>query len=157
MIRVLYIVVLVFVCCMSNAQNKSGQDFFEKIGSSQESEGSLQVIQSPEISDLVGIHLDMNNRAGGIDGFRIQLYLGSNNNAKKEASEVKAKVLSLFQDEKIYVMYEAPFWRVQVGDFRSKSESLELYRKLKKEFPSCYPVPVDNIQLTSLDNNNVSN
>ncbi len=151
MIRILFVVIIGFVSLKVSAQNKSGQDLLEKVTSKSESdEGSVEITQSLEIDDLVGIHLDMNKRAGGVDGFRIQLYLGSSNNAKKEASEVKAKVLSLFQDEKIYMMYEAPFWRVQVGDFRSKSESLDLYKRLKKEFPSCYPVPVDNIQLSSL-------
>ncbi len=151
MIRILFVVIIGFVSLNVSAQNKSGQDLLEKVTSKSESnEGSVEITQSLEIDDLVGIHLDMNKRAGGVDGFRIQLYLGSSNNAKKEASEVKAKVLSLFQDEKIYMMYEAPFWRVQVGDFRSKSESLDLYKRLKKEFPSCYPVPVDNIQLSSL-------
>ncbi len=151
MIRILFIAIIGFVFINVNAQNKSAQELFEKVTSHNGSNnGFVEIIQPVEIEDLVGIHLDMNKRAGGIDGFRIQLYLGSSNYAKKEASEVKAKVLSLFQDEKIYMMYEAPFWRVQVGDFRSKSESLELYRKLKKEFPSCYPVPVDNIQLSSL-------
>lgn len=133
------------------AQTESGQKVLQKVTTKNNvQEGTIEITQSAEIDDLVGIHLDMNKRAGGIDGFRIQLYLGSSNNAKKEAGEVKAKVLSLFQDEKIYMTYEAPFWRVQVGDFRSKNESLELYRKLKKEFPSCYPVPVDNIQLSNL-------
>ncbi len=150
-IRVLFIVIIGFVFSVGNAQSKSGQALIEKVTFQEGSDGRFEISQSPEIEELLGIHLDMNKRAGGIDGFRIQLYLGSNNNAKKEASDVKAKVLSLFQDENIYVMYEAPFWRVQVGDFRSKSESLELYRKLKKEFPSCYPVPVDNIKLSSLE------
>ncbi len=150
MIRILFIAVISFLVLEGKAQSSSGQEVFEKVISKNGSEGSVEITQSLEIEELVGIHLDMNKRSGGIDGFRIQLYLGSSNNAKKEAGEVKAKVLSLFQDEKIYMMYEAPFWRVQVGDFRSKSESLDLYRKLKKEFPSCYPVPVDNIQLSSI-------
>lgn len=141
---------LCFAVVQAKGQNSTGQKFFGELSSREDSSGSINITQDPGIEDLVGIHIDMNKRNNGVDGFRIQIYLGSSNNAKTEASEIKKKLLSLFPGERIYVMYEAPFWRVQVGDFRSKNESLELYRKLEKEFPSCYPVPVDNIQLSSL-------
>jgi hypothetical protein len=137
-----------FLLC---GQNKTGQEFFEKLSMSNGSLGSLMVIQEPGIEQLVGIHIDERKRKYGVEGFRIQLFLGSNYKAKKEAIEVKARALSLIPYEKIYIMYEAPFWRVQVGNFRSKNASLGLYRKLKKEFPSCYPVPVNNIRLSDLD------
>ncbi|TLX77462.1 SPOR domain-containing protein [Labilibacter sediminis] len=148
--RIVLFIVVCFMAVYLNGQNKTGQQFFEELSYSKGDSGRVNVIQDPELENMVGVHIDMNKRNGGIDGFRIQLYLGSSNNAKNEATEVKKKLLSLFSDEKIYVMYEAPFWRVQVGDFRSKNEALELYRSLKKEFPSCYPVPVNNISLSNL-------
>ncbi len=144
------IMLFCFVLTSIQGQNRTGKAFFEQISFQDKNQGKLEITQDEDIADLVGIHIDSNKRDGGIDGFRIQLYLGSSNNAKREASEVKAKVLSHFPDEKIYVMYEAPFWRVQVGDFRSKNESLRLYKKLREEFPSCYPVPVNNIQMKNL-------
>jgi len=150
MIKYLFLIMFCFVLVSTGAQNKAGKKFFEELTYPEQSKGKITVVQEDGIQDLIGIHLDMNKRNPGIEGFRIQLYLGSNNNAKKEATDVKAKVLSLFPDEKIYVMYEAPFWRVQVGDFRSKNESMGLYKKLRKEFPSCYPVPVDDIKMSSL-------
>ncbi len=149
--KLIWLSVFYFAIFALNAQNKTGQDFFSGLNEVKEGEGVLEITQAAEIKDLVGIHIDSNKRAGGIDGFRIQLFLGSSNTAKKDASQVKARLLELFPQEHIYVMYEAPFWRVQVGDFRSKNESLYLYRKLKKEFPGCYPVPVNNIKMSDLE------
>jgi hypothetical protein len=137
-----------FLLC---GQNKTGQDFFERLSMSNDSMGMLMITQDTGIEKLVGIHIDESKRTHGIEGFRIQLFLGSNYQAKKEAIDVKAKALLLIPQEKIYIMYEAPFWRVQVGNFRSKNASLVLYRKLKKEFPSCYPVPVNNIRISDLE------
>ncbi|WP_075591645.1 SPOR domain-containing protein [Labilibacter marinus] len=150
MLKVFVISILCLACSGIWAQETTGSDFFNQISISEKDTGSLVIFQEPGIEELVGIHIDANKRNKGIDGFRIQLYLGSNKNAKKEATDVKGKLLSLFPEEHPYIMYKAPFWRVQVGDFRSKNESLELYRKLRKEFPSCYPVPVNNISLSSL-------
>lgn len=142
--------ILCLLCTNLWSQENTGSAFFRQISYAQNDSGSLIIVQDPEIMKLVGIHIDCNKRIQGIEGFRIQLYLGSNKNAKKEATNIKIKLLSLFPEEKPYIMYEAPFWRVQVGDYRSKNESLGLYRKLKKEFPSCYPVPVNNISLSNL-------
>ncbi len=131
------------------AQNNSGQKLTEELTYPEKNQGTLELIQEEGIQDLVGIHIDSNKRLGGVDGYRIQLFLGSNTNARKEATDIKAKVLSLFPKENIYIMYEAPYWRVQAGDFRSKNESLELYKKLRETFPSCYPVPVNNIKMSN--------
>ncbi len=151
MFRIFFALVLFVFTTNAWSQEKLGTSFFRDLCNTAADSGSVIIKQDSRIEELVGIHIEANKRSVGIDGFRIQLYLGSNNSAKREASHIKGKLLSLFPDEKPYVMYEAPFWRVQVGDFRSKSESLALYRKLKREFPSCYPVPVNNIMLLDLE------
>ncbi len=131
------------------AQNNSGQKLTDELTYPEPNQGTLELIQEEGIQDLIGIHIDSNKRLDGVDGYRIQLFLGSNSNARKEATDIKAKVLSLFPNESIYVLYEAPYWRVQAGDFRSKNESLDLYKRLQKTFPSCYPVPVNNIKMSN--------
>ncbi len=146
--KIVFFIVLSFCSVLATAQNESGQKLVDELTYPEPDQGSVELLQEDGIQDLVGIHIDSNKRQGGVDGYRIQLYLGSNNNARKEATDIKAQVLSSFPKEKIYVLYEAPYWRVQVGDFRSKNETLNLYKKLKKKFPSCYPVPVNNIKMS---------
>ncbi len=146
--KILFFTFFSFFTVLVAAQNKSGQQLADELTFPEPDQGTVELIQEDGIQDLVGIHIDSNKRQGGVDGYRIQLYLGSNSNARKEATDIKAKVLSSFPQEKIYVLYEAPYWRVQVGNFRSKNESLDLYKKLQKKFPSCYPVPVNNIKMS---------
>lgn len=150
MIKLFFAFAFYFFAANVYSQNTTGTTFFNNISKEGFGKGSLTIVQDPGIAKLVGIHIDASSKNKLIDGFRIQLYLGSNNNAKKEAAQVKSRLLSLFPNERPHVIYEAPFWRVQVGDFRSKNEALSLYKKLKPEFPSCYAVPVNNIPLSSL-------
>ncbi len=150
MIKFVFAFIMCFFFTSAHSQKNTGATFFDKICSEGSGQGSLSIVQDPGIAKLVAIHIDASSRSKVIDGFRIQLYLGSNNNAKNEATQVKTRLLSLFPNERPHVIYEAPFWRVQVGDFRSKNEALSLYKKLKPEFPSCYAVPVNNIPLSSL-------
>lgn len=150
MSKFVFVFVLCFYAVSAHSQQNTGSTFFNEICNEGSGQGSLTIVQDPGIAKLVGIHMEASSKSKVIDGFRIQLYLGSNNNAKKEATEAKTRLLSLFPNERPHVFYDAPFWRVQVGDFRSKNESLSLYKKLKPEFPSCYAVPVNNIPLSSL-------
>ncbi len=149
MSKILFGFLLSLICVGVFSQENTGTRFFNNLCESKEDSGSLYINQDPGIEELVGMHIESNKRSQGINGFRIQLYLGSNDNAKREAAKIKGRLLSLFPEEKPYVKFEAPSWRVQVGDYRSKNEALDLIRKLKKEFPSCYLVPVDNIPLSS--------
>ena len=48
--------------------------------------------------------------------------------------------MGLFPEERAYVVYKAPDFRVSVGNFRSKIESIELYKACLPFFPNCYPV-----------------
>lgn len=83
------------------------------------------------------------------DGYRIQIYSGSGAKAKVEAQTAKQRFASAFPTEKIYVVYNAPFWRVRTGDFRFRNEALPLLYKVKKVFPGSYTVRDNTIRKKS--------
>lgn len=126
-------------------------DVFDTLEAVEENEGTIHITQSERMEDLILTHIEMNKRAEGIEGFRVQLFSGGGNKAREEALEVKGKVLSNWPDEKVYVEYSAPFWRVRVGSFRHKHEALPLMKKLNEEFPSSYIVRVNDIPLEAID------
>ena len=153
--RVIFLFVALCFASVGQAQvpgefSKNNSDIFEKLESVDQDEGIINIEQSARMKDLVMTHINMNKRAGGVEGFRVQLYSGVGSKARQEALDVKAKVLSELPDAEIYVEYSAPFWRVRVGSFRHKHETLPLLNKLKKEFPACYIVKVNDIPLKAL-------
>ena len=46
----------------------------------------------------------------------------------------------MYPSEKVYIIYNAPFWRVRVGDYRSRSEAMKLMNKLQANFSGSYIV-----------------
>lgn len=84
-----------------------------------------------------------------LDGYRIQIYSGSGAKAKVEAQTAKQRFASAFPTEKIYVVYNAPFWRVRTGDFRFRNEALPLLYRVKKVFPGSYTVRDNTIRKKS--------
>jgi hypothetical protein len=123
-------------------------DIFDRLEEIEYDKGIISIEQSDRMEKLIAIHIAMNKRSASVEGFRVQLFSGVGSKARQEALEVKAKVLSEFPDEHIFIEYSAPFWRVRVGSFRHKHEALPLLEKLRKLFPSCYVVRTNDISLS---------
>lgn len=74
---------------------------------------------------------------GKMGGYRIQVF--SDNNARTAKSEARTRarnVSARFPQYPTYVVYNSPFWRLRVGNFRTQEEANEAARELKEAFPS---------------------
>ena len=91
-----------------------------------------------------------NMLSSGIPGYRIRIYSDSGIGAKKEQQQVRARFLSLYPGLDAYNRYDEPFFKVYVGDCRTKSEALKLQDKIRKNFSS--PIIVEDfINLKRVD------
>jgi len=91
-----------------------------------------------------------NMKSSGIPGYRIRIYSGSGIGAKEEQQKIRARFLSLYPGLDAYNRYDEPFFKVYVGDCRTKSEALKLNDIIKKDFPNPIIVP-DFINLKPVD------
>lgn len=104
---------------------------------------------SVQLDSLTQEYLRANFETSTLDGYRIQVYSGSGTKAKSEALAAKLKFNEAFPLEKVYVVYNAPFWRVRTGDFRFRSEALPLLEKVKRQFPGSYTVRDNTVRKKS--------
>jgi len=75
--------------------------------------------------------------ARAVGGYRIQLFSGNNaRTAKNEATRRAAAVDAQFPEYATYVNYDAPYWRLKVGDFRNYEEASAALSRLKAAMPS---------------------
>ncbi len=96
--------------------------------------------QNIALDSLMIINTRTNENQATLDGYRIQIYSGSGVSAKQEAMAAQTKFLQLFPNETINVTYSAPFWRVRVGNYRFRSEALNLLASVKRNFQGSYIV-----------------
>ncbi len=93
---------------------------------------TIIIIKDPRLDILSQKQALINKRTsvltsnGKVKGFRIQI---TSTNSRDQAFNAKALVLSKFPDQKVYTTYQAPLFKVRVGDF-IKREEAEKYRKL---------------------------
>lgn len=103
--------------------------------------GTLNVeFMTPSLDSLITHCQRSNYNQTQLDGFRVQIYSGSGIKSKDEAASAQARFLKAFPDKKAYIIYNAPFWRVRVGDFRSRSEAMAMLNAVKPSFSGSYIV-----------------
>ena len=104
-------------------------------------DGGLIIDQSPAIDTLISRSI-LANKKEGIQGFRIQIFLSSARNAREEADRVKAEFINKFPDMYSDVEYQQPgYFKVRVGNYRSRVEAYKDLQLIHKEFPDAYAVP----------------
>lgn len=136
--------VLLWLCSsLTMAQQPSRSAIFEALETVEPGAGVVLVTQSPEIEAVVGVKfgnlLDNARMVNGfaiISGYRIQVYSGNLRNSKAIATQRRNQVSALYPELLPTVEYDAPFWRVRVGNFVDQGEAQTKMQELKKAFPS---------------------
>lgn len=75
-----------------------------------------------------------------VRGFRIQ---AANTQNRDEANAVKAELLRRFPDQKSYLLYQAPNFRVRIGNFLTQKDASQLRKMISALYPDkgVYIVP----------------
>lgn len=92
-------------------------------------------------------HLIYNSNNPEVMGFRIRIFSGSGHNAEQEANRARSRFLSRYPEIGAYLNYDAPDYKVYVGDCRIRSEILKLFDQIKHEFPYAFIPPKQAIDL----------
>lgn len=100
----------------------------------------LNLNQDPRLDKMINWHIEKNMKVDGIEGFRVEIFFSSDINAKENALKKKVEFLSQYPENTVHIKYDAPNFRVRVGDFRTKNEALKLYKEIKNKYPVAFIV-----------------
>ncbi|MBO5267319.1 MAG: SPOR domain-containing protein [Muribaculaceae bacterium] len=69
-------------------------------------------------------------------GYRVQVFDDNNvRTAKHDAETRKRQMESRFPEFRTYIQFNSPYWRVKVGDFRTRSEADAAMAAIRAAFP----------------------
>ncbi len=83
-----------------------------------------------------------------LNGYRIQIF---SDNKKQPARDEKARFLSSFNSVKAHEVYQQPFFKIRVGDFRTKLEAYKFQKEIQAQFPNSFIVK-DEIDVEEIIN-----
>ncbi len=121
------------------AVSLSAQTIIDELQRDVPSAGVIRVNASPEINQLIGrksasAFLEEYIK---VSGFRVQVFAGNEQRTSKaEALKKQELINEMFPDVPTYVMYNAPYWRLRVGDFRSREEAFLLMKQITQDLPA---------------------
>ncbi len=113
------------------------------------------VTKDPRIDQLVRKQITINDETTresrrNVPGFRIQVL---NSPDRNKVYAAKVKVYQEFPDWKPYVLYQAPNYKLRVGDFKTEDEANAAMKELSSLFPSGLYVIRDIIEIKLSDVN----
>jgi hypothetical protein len=115
----------------------------------QSDSGTVVVHKDPRIDQLVKKQIEINevttrDARRNAPGFRI-LVISTNDRTK--AMDAKTKMYQHFPELKAYLMYQSPYFKLKVGNFKDRKEA-ELYLKdIQEYFPTGSYIVRDTIEV----------
>ena len=130
-----------------------GKDVFHVMPlKSRGGKADVEIYQSQDIANALRKQIQSNSKRT-MSGYRVRIFFDNKQTARAESEETIKKFESMYHDVKAYRTYANPYFKVTVGDFRTKSEAMELLSRIKREFPSAFVVK-ENIEFPVVDRDN---
>ena len=98
---------------------------------------TLIVHKDPRADALVKKQAEINERSKKISGRTMRGYrlLVLNTNSRDEAIAAKTKVYTHFPDQKAYLTYQSPFFKLKAGNFQTRDEAKRYQSLMNTIFP----------------------
>ena len=109
----------------------------------------VDINQTPVVADAVRRQIEA-NKDRGLQGYRVRIFFDNKQTARVESEETLKRFESMYHDVVAYRTYANPYFKVTVGDFRTRSEAVMLLERIRHEFPSAFVVK-ENIEYPVVD------
>jgi len=73
-----------------------------------------------------------------VDGYQLQVLNTIDRNA---AIKAKSLLLSKYPQQKTFLMYQSPYYKIRFGNFLTQSEAVSYQKKIKSHFTNVFVIP----------------
>ena len=112
----------------------------------------VKINQTEAVKDAMRKQVE-DNGSRTLNGYRVRIFFDNKQTARVESEETLKRFESMYHDVVAYRTYANPYFKVTVGDFRTRSEAVKLLERIKGAFPSAFVVK-ENIAFPVVDKDN---
>ena len=140
----------IFVACFLFLAGRSSAQTTPATRAAQPDTGSsILVHKDPRIEELIRKQVQINEETTrdsrrNMPGFRIQVI---NSPDRNKVFAVKAKLYQQFPELKPYLMYQAPNYKLKVGNFKTQEEAEDYQKQLSRLYPTGLYIVRDIIEV----------
>lgn len=119
----------------------AGKNIFKMLGSSANTsrEGKIVIDQSQDLSRAMSSHIARNSGKRMV-GYRIRIFFDNRQNARDMSERIAGGFKAQHPGIAVYREYENPYFKVTVGDFRTKEDAKRFLNAIRGSYPSGFIV-----------------
>ena len=102
--------------------------------------GNVKIIADSRLDTLIVRHVSFNKANTQVNGWRVQIFFESGNNSKSACYKSRDRFLELFPLTGSYITFTEPYYKLRVGDFRSRLDAEAFLQEVITTFPNAYIV-----------------
>lgn len=103
-------------------------------------QGKVEVIADDRIDLLIDKHKYLNRHQAVLDGWRVQIFFDAGTLSKRKATDVLNRFTVRYPGTQAYLSFKEPYYRIRVGDFRTRIEAEGFLKKIKGDYPNAFAV-----------------
>jgi hypothetical protein len=126
----------------AHAQRPSDGDALSRLRQ-KENQGIITIQMDSLVEVNYRKHLLQNYRNRGIAGYRIRIFSDNGPGAKEHQQRTRAHFLSMYPEIPVYYRYEGSYYKVYVGDFRTRNDAMKELMEIQRNFPDAFIVEDD--------------
>lgn len=99
----------------------------------------IAIIQQDSIAYKVNKQIEANSiKQGKIQGYRVRIFFDNKQTARSESEDLVAAFSETYPDIAVYRIYENPYFKVTVGDFRTRSQAMQFMLRIRRTYPQAF-------------------
>jgi hypothetical protein len=102
--------------------------------------GYVNINADSRIETLMDKYIYLNRHQSTLDGWRVQIFFDSGANSKSRATEALNRFLNRYPETGAYLSFKEPYYRVRVGDFRTRLEAEGFLQEIHALYPNAFTV-----------------
>jgi SPOR domain len=145
-----YLTVLVLFCSAS-VFGQTKPSFVDELNAPKSGQGTVKIHIDNNVKEMLGSPAGSSRNKDDNDtvqtktsgtiikcpGFKIQVFSGNDQRkSKNEAYSKQSQIKNLFPDVDTAVKFDSPFWRLRVGNYKTRDEAAHAMVEFRKAFPS---------------------
>lgn len=156
--RIICIITVLFAVTLSlNAQTYESVDslvFIPVAGMDESLVGKnifneVKVHQSQAISNAMAQKIEK-NKTKKMTGYRVRIFFDNKQDSRGASEAAMGRFQTAYPGYGVYRTFASPFFKVTAGDFRTKSEAMQMLQTIKADFPTAIVVK-ENINYPIVD------
>lgn len=149
MIRVIIILFLflpgiLYASSPDSLSSENVYSIFQELKHNAPGEGHVHIKGDSAINGLINFHVSLNQKQRTFTGYRIQIFSGNSSDYNiGQLQGMKSSFEQEFTGTPAYLKYYDPDFKIRVGNFRTRLDCIPALYKIRKKYPSSYPVKTE--------------